>query len=54
MLIEQTSNFIKMPNRIMQGLVNAVVSAVKINPQEIATPNAVARSNHVDKRKQVQ
>jgi hypothetical protein len=52
MKIEQTSNLIKVPNRIIQGLVNAVVSAVKINSQEIATPSTVARRNHVDKRKQ--
>jgi hypothetical protein len=50
MKIEQTSNLIKVPNRIIQGLVNAVVSAVKINPQEINTSSAEARSNHVDKR----
>jgi hypothetical protein len=37
MKIEQTSNLMKVPNRINQGFVNAVVSAVKINPQEIAT-----------------
>jgi hypothetical protein len=53
MKIEQTSNLIKVPNRIIQGYMNAVVSAVKINPQEIATPSAVAGSNHVDKRQQV-
>jgi hypothetical protein len=51
MKIVQTSNVIKMPNRIIQGFVNAIVSAVKINPQEIATPSTVA--NHVDKRQQV-
>jgi hypothetical protein len=52
MKIEQTSR-INVPNRIIQGHVNAVVKAMKINPQEIATPNAVARSNHVDKRQQI-
>jgi hypothetical protein len=52
MKIEQTSNLIKVLNRIIQGFVNAVVSAVKINPQKIATPCAVAKSNHVDKRQQ--
>jgi hypothetical protein len=40
MKIEQTSNLIKVPNSIIQGFVNAVVSAVKINPQEIATPES--------------
>jgi hypothetical protein len=53
MEIEQTSNLIKVPNRIIQGFVNAVVSAVKINTQEIATLSAIAGSNHVDKRQQV-
>jgi hypothetical protein len=43
MYVEQTSK-----------LVNAVVSAVKINPQDIASLSAVASSNHVDKRQQVQ
>jgi hypothetical protein len=52
MKIEKTSNLIKVPNRIIQGFVNAIVSAVKINPQEIATPSAVAKSNYVDKRQQ--
>jgi hypothetical protein len=52
MKIEQTSNLIKVPNRI-QGFVNVLVSTVKINSIEIATPSAVARSNHVDKRQQV-
>jgi hypothetical protein len=51
--IEQTSNLIKVPNRIIQGLMNAVVSAVEINPQEIATPNRVAKSNPLDKGQQV-
>jgi hypothetical protein len=37
-------------NRIIQRFWNAVVSAVKINPQEIVTPSKVVKSNHVDKR----
>jgi hypothetical protein len=37
MKIEQTSNLIKVPNRIIQGFVNAIDNAVKINPQVIAT-----------------
>jgi hypothetical protein len=41
MEIEQTSNLIKVLNRIIQGFVNAVVSAVKISSQEIATSCAV-------------
>jgi hypothetical protein len=53
MKIVQTSNLIKVPNRIIQEFVNAVVSAVKINPQEIATQSALAKSNHIDKRQQV-
>jgi hypothetical protein len=44
MKIKRTSNLSKVPNRIIQGLVNGVVSAVKINPQEITTLNAVAFS----------
>jgi hypothetical protein len=50
MTIEQTSNLMKVLNRIIQGFLNGVVSAVKINPQEIATPSAVARSNHVENK----
>jgi hypothetical protein len=53
MKIEQTSNLIKRPSRIIQEFVNAVVGAVKINSQEIATPSAVVRRNHVDKTQQV-
>jgi hypothetical protein len=44
MKIEQTSNLIKMPNRIIQGFLNAVSSAVKINPQVIASP--IAEQSH--------
>jgi hypothetical protein len=51
--IEQKSNLIKVLNHIIQGFVNAVASAVKINQQKIATPSAAATSNHVDKRQQV-
>jgi hypothetical protein len=49
MKIEQTSNLIKVSNRIIQGFVNAVVSVVKVNPQEIAIPSAVSKGNHVNK-----
>jgi hypothetical protein len=41
MKIEQTNNLIKVPNRIIQRFVIAVVSAVKINLQVIETPSAV-------------
>jgi hypothetical protein len=53
MKIEQTSNLIKLPNRIIQGFVNTVISVMTINPQEIDTLSAVPKRNHVDKRQQV-
>jgi hypothetical protein len=37
MNIEQTSDVIKKPIRIIEGFVNTLTSAVKINPQEIVT-----------------
>jgi hypothetical protein len=45
MKIEQTSNFIKVPSRIIQGFTNAVDSAVKINPQEIAILSATSTNS---------
>jgi hypothetical protein len=36
MKVEQTSELIKAPNSTIQRLVNAIVGAMKINPQEIA------------------
>jgi hypothetical protein len=36
MKVEQTSELIKAPNSTIQRLVNTIVGAMKINPQEIA------------------
>jgi hypothetical protein len=47
MEIEQTNDLIEVPNRIIQGVVNAVISAVKINPEEIACSRIVAARDHL-------
>jgi hypothetical protein len=44
---------IKLSSRIIQGLVNPVISDVKINPQKFAFPCVISRSVHVYQRQQI-